>query len=161
PPFDRAALVGLLPLGGLGVDLGGDDPAGHALSGGEWRVELDAEPGPELLGIGNRVPHALARRAKQDALLDTIAGHMQPPGCSIYERQSEAQPTSCTFGLRAGARSGRVLRAGLEAPRHDAGRVRRRAPHPRLEHGAQRAHELVELVRLLEHAVMRPDRAGA
>src|SRR6266487_100412 len=51
------------------------DPTPHRLARGERTVERDAEPGAELFRIGDRTPHARARRVEHDALLDPVSTH--------------------------------------------------------------------------------------
>src|ERR1043166_2613935 len=45
--------------------------------------QLDAEPFPERLCVGQRLPHTRARRAKKNAFFDPICAHVQPPGCIL------------------------------------------------------------------------------
>ena len=70
------------------------DPSPDAGPGNEGLAgEVDAEPGAELLGVGERTPDARERRADLDRALDAIAAfrqgsisglaHGQPPGCRI------------------------------------------------------------------------------
>ena len=82
----------------------GDAPPVHrALR--ERVLELHAEPGPELLGVGNGAPDARARRAQQCPLLDPIRRHAQPPGCMCRAGPVHMQPCRCASpaGARAGA----------------------------------------------------------
>src|SRR6185503_6412018 len=69
------------------------DAAAHALSSDEGSVEDGAEPGAELLGVGDGAPDARPRGAQHDLLLDAVGvRHGQPPGCILPALSRKCNP---------------------------------------------------------------------
>src|SRR3989304_7877003 len=62
---------------------GHGDPTPDASTRREGPLELHAEPGAELVRDGDGAPHPRSRRVEDDALLDAVVAHMQPPDCIL------------------------------------------------------------------------------
>src|SRR3981189_51331 len=84
-------LDGHLPMSGQ-RDLAADAPA--------WRevtFELHAEPGAELIGVGQCAPGPRLGCAQKDLFLDTVCSVTQLHGCILPWPLLKTQPAVCIF----------------------------------------------------------------
>src|SRR5712691_1319330 len=98
-PAVRHPALGIQPLDG---DLDGHVPvAGQrdlAMGMPAWSegtLDLHAEPGAELLGVGKCPPDSRAWCAQKDLFLDAVRGVMQLHGCILPRPVPEMQPAVC------------------------------------------------------------------
>src|SRR5579864_3585270 len=84
----------------------GDVPA-RDLTGHEGAVDFDAEPLAKLAVVGQGAPNAGDGCFEFDALFNTVAHDMQPPGCILIEMSTHAQPFGCFLLERRGAEATR------------------------------------------------------
>src|SRR6266849_2900878 len=65
----------------------------------ERTLELDAEPGAELVGVGKSAPDTRAGCAQNDLFLDPVCRVMQSHGCMLPRRWLKMQPMSCVVTM--------------------------------------------------------------
>src|SRR6266849_3591157 len=86
-------------LDGHALMAGHRDHALDTRAGRERTLELDAEPGAELIGIGESAPDTRAGCAQNDLFLDPVCRVMQSHGCMLPRRRLKIQPMSCVVTM--------------------------------------------------------------
>src|SRR3954471_13188788 len=72
-------------------------------------IQFHAKPLAKLAMVRQRTPDARNRRLEFNALLNTVAHFMQPPGCILRLPASKGQPRGCVLRRDGGSPSEEVF----------------------------------------------------